>query len=139
MKNQADEGSIKLINANGDIKQNTLIIIYLNEYENTKLSKPKYDKLFIIPVNEKIFIFGSFICIVSFNKLIKEEKQIFLLNISSPILLIKSDIVDVKLIICEHIKNDEFISIAKNINLKINCIGRSVWVMVMCESNNFIA
>ena len=126
MKNQEKEGRIKLINANGDIKQNTFIIIYLNEYEKTKLRSPKYDKLFIIPVNENIFIFGSFICIVSFNKLIKEEKQIFLLNISSPIFLIKSDIVDVKLIICEHIKNEEFIRIAKNINLKINCIGLSV-------------
>ena len=126
MKNQEKEGRIKLINANGDIKQNTFIIIYLNEYEKTKLRSPKYDKLFIIPVNENIFIFGSFICIVSFNKLIKEEKQIFVLNICSPIFLIKSDIVDVKLIICEHIKNEEFIRIAKNINLKINCIGLSV-------------
>ena len=126
MKNQEKEGRIKLINANGDIKQNTFIIIYLNEYEKTKLRSPKYDKLFIIPVNENIFIFGSFICIVSFNKLIKEEKQIFVLNICSPIFLIKSDIVDTKLIICEHIKNEEFIRIAKNINLKINCIGLSV-------------
>ena len=47
------------------------------------------------------------------------KKQIFLLNISSPIFLTKSDIVDIKLIICEHIKNDEFISIAKNINLRV--------------------
>ena len=82
--------------AKGAIKTKTFIKTYLNEYEKTKFNKEKEITLLIKPSIEKISIdeVSTEIFVLIFK--INSEKQICLLNKSSPKLLIAKEILENK-------------------------------------------
>ena len=88
LKNQEVEFKDKAKIAKGVSKAKILSIIYLKEYEKTKPSNENVKVDFIRPSTEKIFIVFVLIPIVELILLIREEKQISELNISSPKFLI---------------------------------------------------
>ena len=84
LKNQEDELKEFDKIANGASNTKTFIKIYLNEYEKTKLSNEKEINPLIKPSKEKISIEDVSTEILVFIFKINSEKQIFLLNKSSP-------------------------------------------------------
>ena len=82
--------------------------------------------LFINPSIVKMFKEEVSTDIVEFMLVIKEEKHILWLNKSSPILRIKSEILDIKSINNSIIKNKEFIQIAYNTILIKKLEGLSI-------------
>ena len=88
LKNQDVVSKINDKIAKGVSKIKILIITYLKEYVNTKFSKEIVREDFIRPSNEKTSREEVLTEIVLFISSINSEKQMFLLNRFSPILLI---------------------------------------------------
>lgn len=92
LKNHEVEWFINVKNAKGVNNKKTLTIIYLREYEKSKLNKLIETKLLIKPLKEKILKVVSLVEIVELIFWINDEKDIFLLKIPSPISLIDEEI-----------------------------------------------
>ena len=78
--------------AKGASKANTLIIIYLKEYDKVNPKREKDKVPLISPSKEKIFKEDVFNARVEFILVINSEKQIFLLKIFSPTFFIAIEI-----------------------------------------------
>lgn len=139
MKNQ--EVEVKELDkiAKGAIKINTFIKIYLNEYEKTKFKRDTDINPFSKPSNENMSIDEVFTEIFVFISKINSEKQIFLLNKSSPKFLIAKEILEKISKNCDNKKYEKFIQIPQIINLIKKLWGFSIWLYVKCERRYFIA
>ena len=104
LKNHAVELFISVRSANGMINIRTFTIINLREYVNNKFMKLIEIKLCSIPSKENMFKLVLSTVTTEFKFDIREEKEISSPNILLPILLIASDIRDVKYINISHIK-----------------------------------
>ena len=104
LKNHAVELFISVRSANGMINIRTFTIINLREYVNNKFMKLIEIKLCSIPSKENTFKLELSTVTTEFKLDIREEKEISSPNILLPILLIASDIRDVKYINISHIK-----------------------------------
>lgn len=104
LKNHAVELFISVRSANGMINIRTFTIINLREYVNNKFMKLIEIKLCSIPSKENTFKLVLSTVTTEFKLDIREEKEISSPNILLPILLIASDIRDVKYINISHIK-----------------------------------
>ena len=104
LKNHAVELFISVRSANGMINIRTFTIINLREYVNNKFMKLIEIKLCSIPSKENTFKLVLSTVTTEFKFDIREEKENSSPNILLPILLIASDIRDVKYINISHIK-----------------------------------
>ena len=136
LKNQEVELFNNVRIANGANKTNTLTIIYLSAYENSKLNNETEIKLFNNPSKEnKLNVFSS-IEITEFIFWIKLENEIFWLKIFLPISLIDEEIIELISIIFPQIKYEQLIAIPIINNLKINWYGLSICIETKFEYNN---
>ena len=90
--------------AKGAINTKTFIKTYLKEYEKTKFNNEKEIITLIKPSKEKISIEEVSTEILVFMFKINSEKQIFLLNKSSPKFLIAKEILENKSKNCDNKK-----------------------------------
>ena len=104
LKNQEVEFNDKDKIAKGERRAKIFIIIYLKEYEKTRLSKETLKVDFIKPSIEKIFVTIESIPIQELILLIKDEKQISVLKRFSPKFLIAKVILEERSKICSNIK-----------------------------------
>ena len=104
LKNHELETLIKVSKAKGVSRARTFIMIYLREYEKSKLIKLAEIKLFNSPSNENTLREEESTFITEFKFSIKFEKQIFSPKIFCPISLIASVIREVKYIKVSQIK-----------------------------------
>lgn len=133
LKNHELELFISVRRANGVSNIRTFIIIYLREYEKSKLIKLTDIKLFNNPSNENTFKSVESTLIIEFKLSIKFEKQIFSPRIFCPTSLIVSEINELKYTKNSQIKYEPFIKIPNINNLKTNWYGLSIWMPVKWE------
>lgn len=119
LKNQLDVIFVSDKTAKGQRSIKTLVKIYLIEYENNKLSKPKLIRVFRIPVNDKISI-ESAEEINLFEFSIKLLNDIFFPKIVEPSSNIEPEIREFILRICSHKNNELLIQIAQITHFIIN-------------------
>ena len=112
--------------AKGDIKIKTFIIIYLKEYDRTRLKSDNVSVPLIRPSIVKILIEEEEMEILVFIVFINSEKQIFLLNKFSPKFLIAKEILEFKSNNKSNKKNEKFIKIPNIINFIIKLDGFSI-------------
>ena len=92
LKNQEVLFKIRDKNAKGVSKIKIFKVMYLNEYVKTRFNKEAVNVVLIRPLRENISIEDVLKALKLFKLKINSEKQIFLPNRSSPILLIASEI-----------------------------------------------